>query len=184
MSAPKTPKKHTTRRRKAQPVPLRDLVLKVYPGNEPDDARTVRAFTWWEKAVPERVAKNARPIRLEGRTLLVHAATNVWASELDFLKEDLLQRIHRIAPRDEITRINIRVGKLPPRPVVRPTPRPRPSIPVTALPDEVARALASVPDDSLREAIGDAASVSLGRRALENQTSTNARNRKHDDQAT
>ena len=172
MSSPGHPKtsvrrRPVTHRKKAQPVPLRDLVLKVYPSKEPDDVRAVRAFVWWEKAVPERVAQNARPVKLERGVLFVHAATNVWASELDFLKEDLLARLHRVAPRDQIRKVVVRVGKLPPRPEVPQPRKRRPSVPVTSLPDDVARALASVADDSLRQAIGGAASLSLGRQALE-----------------
>jgi hypothetical protein len=150
------------KRRKAHPSGLSEVVAKVYPSHEPEDVRSIRAFVFWERAVPERVVENARPVRLERGVLYVHAATTVWANEIDLLKEDFLERLRKVAPESRIRAIRVKVGRLPPRPpVLRKEVRAIPPKPLTDLPDEVARALASISDDELRKTIGSAASYSL-----------------------
>jgi len=150
--------------RRAQPRPLRDLVPAAYPSREPAEVKAIRAFAWWEKAVPRRVAENARPVKIERGVLIVHTRSHVWANELVYLKQDLLERLQSVEPRSGVRDIRVRVGKMPPIPppieVVRPKP---PVIPVEALPEELARALAAVGDDDVREALHDAASVGLAR---------------------
>jgi hypothetical protein len=153
------------RKRASELAPLRDVVMHVYPSKEPEDVRAIRAFSWWERAVPARVADNARPVRLERGVLWIHAATTVWANELDFLKDDLVARLRQVAPESRVRSMRIRVGKLPPRPPrVDRAPPPTEVVPLIALPEDVARALASVGDDDLRRTIGDAARASLGER--------------------
>ena len=142
---------------------LSDLVAKVYPSHEPDEVRAIRAFVWWEKAVPRRVLENARPVGVRRGVMTVHTATSVWANELEMLKPQLLDSLRRNAPRSGVRDIRVRVGKLPPLQAPRPVRPPAPATPVAQLPEELARALAALGDDSLRDAVHRAASVSLGR---------------------
>lgn len=135
----------------------------MYPGKEPEDVRAIRAFQWWEKAVPERVLQNARPVRVSRGVLTIHTATTVWAHELEMLGPQLLESLQKRAPQAKVQKLRIKVGPLPP--MERTTPRERhttPVVPVTALPEELARALAAVGDDQVREAVTRAAGVSLG----------------------
>lgn len=144
--------------------PLADLVAGVYPSKEPAEVAALRAFGWWERAVPERVSRNARPVRVERGALIVHATTSVWAQELDMLKDELLARLRQVAPKSGIRAVRVRVGKLPPAPPRVQVARPRaPVIPATELPDALARELAGVGDDDVRAAVAAAASVGLGR---------------------
>lgn len=150
------------KRRKGDPAGISHLVAKVYPSHEPEDVRAIRAFAFWERAVPERVMENARPVRLERGVLYVHAATTVWANEIDLLKEDFIARLQKVAPESRIRSIRVKVGRMPPRPpVLRRDPKPIPPQPLTNLPDDVARELAGINDDDLRKAIGSAAAYSL-----------------------
>jgi hypothetical protein len=143
---------------------LADLVRQVYPAREPADAAAIRVFTWWRRAVPERVYMRARPVRLASGVLWVHTATSAWAAELEHLKEQLLASVQKHAPEANVRGIRFRVGPLPELPKSTRPERPRPApIPLAVLPDALARALAGIDDDDLREAIGQAASVSLGR---------------------
>jgi hypothetical protein len=152
------------RRQKGDPTALSSLVPAVYPSKEPEDIKAMRAVAVWDKAVPERVARNARPIALTHGTLLVHTSTTVWAQEIDLLKEQLLASIRRVAPHSGVRRIRARVGKLPPLAPSRKRERkPPPAVPVEELPELLARELAHVPDSDIRDAVTRAASVSLGR---------------------
>jgi len=155
------------RRKRAEPKELKDLVQKVYPSKEPDDVKAIRAFGFWDKAVPASVAANARPVAFVRGTLIVHAATTVWAQEIDLLAPQLLASLKKLAPRSGVRRLKVKVGRLPPPPAgPRPTRPPPPAVPVAALPEELARELGRVGDDDVRDAVGKAASISLGRDAV------------------
>lgn len=145
---------------------LRELVHAVYPGREPDDITAIRVFHWWRRAVPDRVFRRARPVRLHAGIVYVNTATSAWASELELWKEKLLSSLRREAPEARVRAIRFRVGPLPElaggtRPE-RPSASP---VIVAALPEALARVLASIDDDELREAIREAASIGIGREA-------------------
>ena len=123
----------------------------------------VRTFSWWDATVSDRIARHARPVKLHRGTLIVHTSSAAWAQELSFHEEDLLRSVRARVP--AVQRIRIRTGPYP-RPPERPKP-PKPEflpMPVHALPGQVARALAGVRDDGLRDAITKAACTSLSKK--------------------
>ncbi|MFW6051215.1 MAG: DciA family protein [Myxococcota bacterium] len=143
------------------------LLRKVYPA--PDQLPAVRVFRWWYRAVPDRVAERARPVRLRRGELVVHVASSTWAQELSFLHESLLRRCQRAAPEAGVRRILFKVGKLPPRPPRPKEPGPKEPAPVepselVKLPEDLARALAGIEDDRVREAVARAATTALSKR--------------------
>jgi hypothetical protein len=143
---------------------LSDLVREVYPSREPADAAAIRVFAWWRRAVPERVYMRARPTRLANGTLWVHTATSAWAAELTHLNEQLLASVQKRAPEAGVRTIRFRVGPLPELPrSTRPEPPRQTPVALAVLPESLARALAAIHDDDLREAIGQAASIAMGR---------------------
>lgn len=158
-------RKHRERTGSSTPRALAELVREVYPSREPDDVAAIRAFAWWRKAVPERVFLRARPVRMSHGVLYVNTATTAWASELDHMKEQLLASVQNQGPGSKVRELRFRVGPLPEAPkLTRPEPpRPHP-IALAVLPEKLARALSRIDDDALRDVIGGAASVALGRR--------------------
>lgn len=78
------------------------------------------------------------------------------------MHDELLERVRKAAPRARVHMLRFRVGPLPEMPVRRPIDPPKPRrVALTALPDELGRALARVGDDALRRAIAAAATTSL-----------------------
>jgi hypothetical protein len=145
---------------------LAALIRRAYPSREPDEVLAIRAFHGWRRAVSERIYRNARPVRLQSGTLTIHTATSAWSSELEFDKERLLRDLKRIAPEARVHTLRFRVGQLPDLNAgTRPLRAPPQPVVVSTLPEQLARTLASIDDDDLREAIGAAASVGLGRDA-------------------
>ena len=145
--------KHPRRRRKAQPVRLSDLVLKVYPSSEPDDARTVRSV--------HVVGKGSAPARCRKRSSGAPGASNAvgpcrdqrMGQRSSTFSKRISFRVFTASRQRARSASSRYVWESFPHARRYPGHRPRrPAIPVTSLPDEVARALASVPDDSLREA--------------------------------
>jgi hypothetical protein len=146
------------------PRALSELLRTVYPGREPEDAAAIRVFNWWRRAVPVRVLARARPVRLSHGVLYVHTASPAWALELDHLKVQLLASVRKHAPEARVNELRFRTGPLPELPKAGRPERKRPEpVAVAVLPEKLARALAAIDDDALREAISGAASVSLGR---------------------
>jgi hypothetical protein len=150
--------------RGGSPRALADLLRTVYPSREPEDAAAIRVFTWWRRAVPARVFARARPVRLSHGVLYVHTASPAWALELDYLKQQLLASVQKHAPEARIRELRFKTGPLPEAPKGSRPDRKRPEpVAVAVLPESLARALASIDDDALREAISSAAAVGLGR---------------------
>jgi hypothetical protein len=154
------------RDRGGTPRSVAELLRSVYPAREPEEASAIRVFTWWRRAVPARVFARARPVRLSHGILYVNTASPAWALELDHLKEQLLSSVQKRAPEARIRELRFRTGPLPDVKEGSRPDRKRPEpVAVAALPESLARALAAIDDDGLREAISGAAAVSLGRNA-------------------
>jgi hypothetical protein len=113
----------------------------------------------WREAVGVRIADRARAVELDRDILVVRVATNVWASELSLLSEQILARLR---DRGIVVRgLRFRVGPVerkggtPDRRHAEATPR------TTALPKDLERAIATVDDEALRGLIENAARANL-----------------------
>jgi len=150
------------RRRRSHPIALGSLLEKVYPA--PSQLAEARIFAFWSKSMPPRIMERARPVRLHRGVLYVNCISSVWAQELHHMSTELLQRIRAYEPKARVDALRFKVGPLPdvvaPRRPRRDDTRP---IQTKALPEELGRALARVPDDELRMLIARAASTALGR---------------------
>ncbi|MDH3199812.1 MAG: DUF721 domain-containing protein [Myxococcales bacterium] len=150
------------RRRKGKLESLGKLLKSVYPA--PDQLEAARAFAWWSRSVPPRVLEHARPVKLFHGVLIVHVSSSVWANELHYLGEDLLQQIRKHVPDSGIEKLRFKVGPLPDLPKrARPAPPAPEPVRLAALPEELGRALSRIQDDDLRRTITDAATISLAR---------------------
>jgi hypothetical protein len=117
----------------------------------------------WAAAVGARIAERTRPVAIEGGVLVVRAATSVWANELSLLSEALLARLHRAGI--AVKALRFRVGTIEPperAPALRTAKVPRP----IELEPQMARMIARVKDDELRDAITDAARTNLAWQAF------------------
>lgn len=142
---------------------LAELVPRVYPRDEPPDALLMRILAAWERHMPARVAKSARPFSLVRGTLTVHTTTSAWSQELTLTVDSIRERLAPFVPRNAFHTLRFRVGALPERHLVRPLPR-MVVIPLATLPTDVRAALTTIEDPGLRDAIERAALHSLGHR--------------------
>lgn len=138
------------------------LVSKVYPSREPEELAVARAFGAWTKVVSQRVLQTARPIRLFNGVMTIHTATTAHADAMQYETERLLQQLQALAPEARIKAIRFKVGELPdlPPPVKQQKKR-KPVVPVASLPENVAAAIATIPNEKIREAVALAAAVGL-----------------------
>jgi hypothetical protein len=142
------------------------LVARVYPGRDRDDLDAVRAFGAFMRALSPRVLRNARPVKLFRGTLTVHTSNSAWANSLQLESTAVLAKLKRMAPDARVRRLMFRSGPMPDAALPAPhTPLPVDrAIALVELPEELARELARIHHDALREAVARAASVGLGSR--------------------
>ena len=142
---------------------LSALVARVYPGRGRDELDAVRAFGAFMRALSPRILRNARPVKLMRGTLLIHTSNSAWANSLQLECESLLAKLKRVAPDARIRKLVFRAGPLPEAALPLPhTPLiENRGIPLKELPHELARELARIHNDDLREAVAKAASVGL-----------------------
>ncbi len=145
---------------------LGDLVAGVMDarnlGPELDELRTLMA---WDGAVGERIARRARPGRLEGGVLHVRVTSSPWLAELSFHREEMRTRVNAAVGAEVVREVRLHAGALPsptqaepgvgvPAPV--PRRRPRQPLAATLTPEVSARIdqeLAAIDDPDLREAL-------------------------------
>lgn len=142
---------------------LSALVARVYPGRSREELDAVRAFGAYMRALSPRILRNARPVKLARGVLIVHTSNSAWANSLQLESESLLAKLKRGAPDAKIRKLVFRAGPLPDAALPLPhTPLvANAGIPLKELPGEIARELARIHDDELREAVAKAASVGL-----------------------
>jgi hypothetical protein len=150
------------RRREGGLEAMGSLVGKVYPSQQPEEVRAMRVFGAFGKVVSARVQGNAGPVAFRNGVLTVHTTTSSWANALSLESGQIIARLRLRLPDVPVQRIAFRVGKLPQLPETVAEEKPAAKLlPLTHLPEEVARELARIGDDGLREAVAHAASISL-----------------------
>jgi hypothetical protein len=141
---------------------IANLVGKVYPDKQPEEVRAMRLFGVFAKAVSQRVQNNAGPVSFRNGVLTVHTTTSSWANALSLESAQIIARLRARLPDVRVQRIVFRVGRMPELPEqIKIEPPLARVIPLTSLPESVARELARVGNDGLREAIARAAAVWL-----------------------
>lgn len=110
----------------------------------------------WRRAVGERLAQKTHPERVTDGVLTVRVPSSTWAQELSLLSEEVLERLARAGHELQKLRFHVSGG----RPVADP---PLTVVRRVALPGALAASLARIEDPELREAIAEAASLSLAR---------------------
>ncbi|RMF25451.1 MAG: DUF721 domain-containing protein [Deltaproteobacteria bacterium] len=121
---------------------LESVVARLGLDRDLDDYRLWQA---WDEVVGPAVARNAQPVRLDARRLVVAVRNNVWMQELSLLREQLCARLNEWMGRDVVGEIFLVVGKIEPPAQKRPAPRPaQPRTTPAAEPDT------GVPEDGSR----------------------------------
>ena len=143
---------------------LSSLVAKVYPGRGSEELQAVRVFGAFMRILSPRVVRNARPVRFQRGVLTVHTINGAWATSLSLESESILVRLRKALPGLRLGKLVFRSGPLPDAAVpLPPDPEPVRSVALDKLPDDVARELARISDDDLREAVTRAALMGLAK---------------------
>lgn len=74
------------------------------------DLDDYRIFEAWERVVGEQIARNAQPVRLDARRLVINVKSAVWMQELALLREDIRQRINEWMGREVVQDLFLVLG--------------------------------------------------------------------------
>jgi predicted nucleic acid-binding Zn ribbon protein len=74
------------------------------------DLDDYRIFEAWERVVGEQIARNAQPVRLDAKRLVVNVKNAVWMQELALLREDIRRRINEWMGRELVQDLFLVLG--------------------------------------------------------------------------
>ena len=79
------------------------------------DLDDYRIWAAWDEVVGAPVARNAQPIRLDTRRLVVAVKNATWMNELSLLRHDLCARLNAWMGRQVVAEIFLVIGRVEPR---------------------------------------------------------------------
>lgn len=111
-------------------------------------------YSVWRQALGVQVAAQAEPLRIDGDTLWIRVASNLWANELALLEREIRAELAKGGV--HVRRLRFSSGPVhkPDAPVERRTERTVPAL--RTLPDDLQASLAEVSDDELRASMKSA----------------------------
>ena len=106
----------------------------------------------WQEVVGDDLAKHSHPVRVEGRSLLVHADGPLWANQIRHRYTDFVQRLQRYPELRQIAELRVKIVPKTSlaRPKVTNPVRPHLSSSAGEVIEDVAR---GIEDEALREAL-------------------------------
>ena len=76
------------------------------------DEQLVHFWELWDRVVGETIAKNTRPAAFKGKLLLVEVSSSTWIHQLQFLKEEIIQKINAAFGKEMVEEIKFKIGSI------------------------------------------------------------------------
>jgi hypothetical protein len=106
----------------------------------------------WQEVVGNDLAEHSHPVRVQGRSLLVHADGPLWANQIRHRYTDFVQRLQRYPELRQIAELRVKI--VPKTPLARPKIADTLGPHLSANAGEVIQDVAqSIKDEALREAL-------------------------------
>ena len=77
-----------------------------------NDTAMTAVWDIWAHAVGATIAENTQPAAFKGRLLLVHVSSSVWLHQLQFRKQDLIEKVNVACGRQLVDDISFKIGPL------------------------------------------------------------------------
>jgi predicted nucleic acid-binding Zn ribbon protein len=102
-------KKQPQRPKMKNPDAIGNILRKVFGANQKigQKIRQYRLWAEWERLVGSQLASKARPLRVQGTTLLIGATSHSWVQELTMMRPQLLAKVHEVIDPGIITEIRV-----------------------------------------------------------------------------
>jgi hypothetical protein len=107
------------RRRARQPKPemLGEILGKILKKrNIPHTPTDRRLLDVWRRAVGPQIAAQTHPDTLKRGVLFVRVSAPVWMHQLQFMKEEILERVKELSGPEGIRSLRFCIGEIPPSP--------------------------------------------------------------------
>jgi len=125
-----------------------------------------RLIDAWNRAVGPQIAAKAQPDRLREDVLYVRVSTSVWMHELQFMKQDIIEKLNGTLGAAAVSQIRFFIGDVEARPVEPPA-KVAPPDAAALKADErgyIEETLASVADPELKAILRETMTRSILRR--------------------
>ena len=101
------------RKRKAKFVHIGSIIDDVIKNYRLEsDAELIQVWHVWDGVVGDVIAQNARPAAFKGRILLVHVNSSTWVHQLQFLKEEMIDKLNTALGKVLIDDLKFRIGQV------------------------------------------------------------------------
>jgi hypothetical protein len=91
-------------------IPLKDVMASILKDtNLPFNPQDARLWEIWDDVVGDPIAKNARPAWIKDRRLRVEVTNPIWLQELEFIKENIRERLNGRLGREAVERIEFKL---------------------------------------------------------------------------
>jgi hypothetical protein len=81
--------------------------------NIPHTSTDRRLLDLWTEAVGPQIAARTLPEGVKRGTLYVRVSSSVWLHQLQFLKEEILGKVHELSGKEEIRNLYLSIGEVP-----------------------------------------------------------------------
>ncbi len=95
--------------RRAKPHSIADTIREIKRDTQPATLLAAVQASW-RKAVGEKIAEQAWPVRERAATITVECRAATWAQELDLLHDELLGRLNEELGEARVERLRMVVG--------------------------------------------------------------------------
>lgn len=156
------------RRPPSKPETIGDILQKVLTKrNIPHKAADRRLLDLWRRTVGPQIAARTLPETVKRGALYVLVSSPVWLHQLQFMKEEILQKMNELSGLEKIRSIFLSIGEIPPSPVEAAAHPPHAEIPTLLAKrdrDMMRESLDTIRDLELREILERAMTSEISRR--------------------
>jgi predicted nucleic acid-binding Zn ribbon protein len=99
------------RRKMAKPDQLGNVLESVLKASSLQiDLSLHKLWRQWDDLVGPTIAQNARPAAIKGKLLLINVSSAPWMQQLQYLKDDLVEKINDDFDKEIVTDIRFKIG--------------------------------------------------------------------------
>lgn len=101
------------RRNRKEFVHIGDIIDKAIKNYRIEsDEGLSHVWSLWNDLVGEAIAKNAQPAAFKGKLLLVHVTSSTWMHQLQFMKEEIKEKVNNALGKNLIEEIKFKIGSV------------------------------------------------------------------------
>ncbi len=105
------------RRKTSAPLRVGDILKEAMKRrNIPVDTRDGKIVSDWENAVGPVIFQQTRPEKIRNRTLYLRVSSPIWMQQLQFMKQELIEKVNAALQKDAVSDIFFNVGVIDPLP--------------------------------------------------------------------